>query len=249
MNSQAESAFSIHLSQSNAARTWRAEHLFYCCMTSSIWLVMLLGFARTFYLSAYFGTRSALTPLLVVHGAVMTVWMTLLIVQSSLIAAHRMSWHRVLGIAGSVLAALLTLLMIAVTYIHARKGMAAGSGDWKFLFNVSMASPLAFAALMLAAVGMRRRGEYHKRLVILAAVELVSAALARLPVIGTAGAVGFFGASDLFVLALLVHDLATSRRVHPATAWGGGLLVLSQPIRALVASQPAVLAFAAHLVR
>jgi hypothetical protein len=69
----------------------------------------------------------------------------------------------------------------------------------------------------------------------------ISAAPARLPIVG-ASAVGFFGASDLFVVALVIHDLAKQRSLHPATVWGGGLLMLSQPIRVLIAGSPPLLA-------
>ena len=36
-----------------------------------------------------------------------------------------------------------------------------------------------------------------------------------------AGPPGFFGLTDLFIVAMLVYDLATRRKVHPATIWGG----------------------------
>jgi len=232
----------------NGAQTWRAKRLFYCGATAALWLVMFAGFARTFFLSSHFGTSGALAPLLVVHGCAMTAWLTLLVVQSTLIAADRVAWHRALGVVGSLLAALVTVLMVMVTFRFGQRAMVAGLPSSRFLFAVSLASPISFGALMLAALLLRGRGEYHKRLVILAGAELVSAALSRVPALAALGPVGFFGASDLFVAALAIHDWVTLRRVHPVTLWGGGGLLLSQPLRIFIAAQPAVLALTRHLI-
>jgi hypothetical protein len=51
----------------------------------------------------------------------------------------------------------------------------------------------------------RRRTDIHKRLVIIATRELVTAAVARWPVISALGPVAFFGVTDLFLVALAVY--------------------------------------------
>jgi hypothetical protein len=245
---RATDAVSLSLSvPGRYAAPWKGDRLFYLFLTCAIALVTVAGFARTFYFGRHFGTSANLTPLLVAHGTVMTAWTILLVAQSSLIAAHRTRLHRKIGIAGVVLALMVTVMIVVVTLIRGRVRFASNSGLGEFVFNVSMLSPAVFAALMTAAVILRRRSEYHKRLVILAATEVISAALARLPIVG-ASAVGFFGASDLFVLALVVHDLAKQRSLHPATMWGGGLLMLSQPIRILIAGSAPLLALAARIL-
>src|SRR5450432_4808540 len=62
-------------------------------------------FARTFYLKSFFGTPP-LSLLLHIHGAIMTGWVVLLVVQTSLIAAHRVQLHRRLGVFGAAWGAL-----------------------------------------------------------------------------------------------------------------------------------------------
>ncbi|HET6929718.1 MAG TPA: hypothetical protein VFI45_05310, partial [Candidatus Acidoferrum sp.] len=74
-------------------------------------------FARTFYLRPFFG-MPPLSALLRIHGAVMTGWVVLLVAQSSLIAAHRVQWHRRLGVFGVAWAALVVLLG-SITTLHA----------------------------------------------------------------------------------------------------------------------------------
>jgi hypothetical protein len=61
------------------------------------------------------------------------------------------------------------------------------------------------------------------------------------------GPPAFFGLTDLFIVAMLVYDLATRRKVHPATIWGGLVVVASQPLRLMISGTPAWLAFAGWL--
>lgn len=63
----------------------------------------------------------------------------------------------------------------------------------------------------------------------------------------TWGPAGFFGVGDLFVVAIVVYDLVTTRRIHGATLWGGLALVLSQPLRLLIGGSSPWLAFAGWL--
>jgi hypothetical protein len=49
-------------------------------------------------------------------------------------------------------------------------------------------------------------------------IALMRAPLARLPWVFRAGSPAFFGLTDLFIVAMLVYDLTTRRRAHPATA-------------------------------
>jgi hypothetical protein len=82
-------------------------------------------------------------------------------------------------------------------------------------------------------------------LMTLATISLMSAPIARLPfALLKAGPPAFFGLTDLFIVAILVYDLATRRRVHPATIWGGLLIMASQPLRLMISGTPAWMAFA-----
>jgi hypothetical protein len=56
--------------------------------------------------------------------------------------------------------------------------------------------------------------------------------VARWPLaILAAGPPAFFALTDVFVAAGVVYDLWSRGRVHPANAWAGSLLVVSQPLR------------------
>jgi hypothetical protein len=109
---------------------------------------------------------------------------------------------------------------------------------------------VVFAILVGTALYFRRRLETHKRLMTLAMISLLAAPIARIhfPILPP-GPPTFFGLADLFIVALLVYDLVTRRKVHPATIWGGLLVVASQPLRLIIAGTPAWLAFAGWITR
>jgi hypothetical protein len=53
------------------------------------------------------------------------------------------------------------------------------------------------------------------------------------------GAIGALVLVDLFLAALVAYDFTTRRRLHPATLWGGGFLLVSEPLRVAIGySQP-----------
>jgi hypothetical protein len=231
-----------------AIRTGRRTRRFYVGMAVAIALTVFAGFSRTYFLKAYFGTPE-LTLLLHVHGLVFTLWVLFFLLQTTLVATGRTYLHRKMGIAGAVLATLVFVLGI-VTAVARTKGGAApipGGSPLAFL-AIPLFDMLVFGMLVGAALFYRRRLEAHKRLMTLAMIALLAAPIARLPLpLLSAGPPAFFGLADLFILALLVYDLTTRRRIHPATIWGGLLIVASQPLRLMIAGTAAWMSFAAWL--
>ena len=71
--------------------------------------------------------------------------------------------------------------------------------------------------------------EAHKRLMLLAYVSIITAAIARLP--GVANPLVFFALALLFVVAGIVYDKVTRGRVHRVYVWGGAILAASVPVR------------------
>jgi len=61
------------------------------------------------------------------------------------------------------------------------------------------------------------------------------------------GPVAFFGLVDLVLVACILYDAASRRRLHPAFLWGGLLIIASQPLRFALASTSGWLALARWL--
>jgi hypothetical protein len=227
----------------------RAEQAFFGGMSALIAATILLGFARTYYLRTLVGTPSpplpTLTPLIHVHGLLFTGWIVLLVVQTRLVAAGRVDVHRRLGVAGAAVA----VLMIGVGTLTALQGVVRGVSPGGIEPRRFLAMPLfalvVFGLLLGAGIRARRDPQSHKRLVLLATIALLPPALARWMIVYLGLAPPFVLAlSTLFILPLVVWDWRTLRRLHPATLWGGLLVVGSGPLRLAIAFTPAWLAFA-----
>jgi hypothetical protein len=191
-------------------------------------LLVFWTFARTFYLKAFFQTP-ALSPLLHVHGAVMSGWVVLLVVQSGLVAAHRVRWHRRVGVFGAMWAVLVvalgstTTLQAAVREVRGHTEMAAGQ---IVITSLDLLQMLFFAGFVALAIWMRRRPDYHKRLMLLTVACMLPDALARLPVSFMTNQLILVGL-DGFVLVCVGMDTLKHRRLHPAFAWGAGAFVVA----------------------
>jgi hypothetical protein len=213
-------------------------------------IIVLTGFARTYYLKSLFGTPALPGPLVHLHGIVMTSWVALFVAQVWLVAARRTKLHQRLGVLGAILAALIVLVGVVTAISAAARGSSPGPPPLVFLV-IPLGDMLVFAILVGTALYLRRRMDIHKRLMLLAAVNLLTPAIARIPLqfIETGGALVFFGLTDLCVLACVVFDTAKNRRLHPVFVWGTLLIVASQPLRLMLAGTDAWMRFATWLVR
>jgi hypothetical protein len=225
----------------------RRERLFYLGISVMIAITVFAGFAPTYFLKSYFGSPP-LIPLLHFHGFVFSSWIVLLLTQTTLVAANRTDIHRRLGIAGGVIAALMVVVGTTTAIIRANQGAAPGGTPPLVFLAIPLFDMLVFASLVSAGLYFRRRPDVHKRLMLLATISILSAAIARLPFgILRAGPPAFFGLTDLFIVACVVYDLIARRRLHRATIWGALLIVLSQPLRLMISGTGAWMAFATWL--
>ncbi len=209
--------------------------------------IVFAGFAKTFYLKQVFGTPP-LSVLAMLHGVLMTTWFILFIVQTQLVAAGRTDLHRRLGVAGALLALAILIVGPMVAITAAKLGHTPGPPPLVFLV-VPLGDMVVFALLVGSALLFRRRSDIHKRLMLLSFVGLLTAAIARLPVDAwrQAGIVAYFSTTILLVLVCVAYDTVQHRRLHPAFAWGAGLIVVSWPLRLALTTTAPWMAFATWL--
>jgi hypothetical protein len=222
---------------------------FYAWAAIAILLIVFAGFARTYYLKELFGTP-ALPGLLHVHGLVMTLWFALFLTQVSLIAAGRTDLHRRVGVAGALLAALVVVVGVTTAITAARLGHSPGPPPLMFL-TIPLGDMLVFPALVGAGLYFRRRSDFHKRLMLLSSLGILTAAIARIPLdLITAGGLPlFFGLTDLCIVTCIAYDTVKNHRLHPAFGWGALFIVVSQALRFMLAGTSSWAQFAAWLVR
>jgi hypothetical protein len=213
-------------------------------------LIVLAGFARTYYLKGFFAAPALPSFIVHVHGIVMTAWVVLFIVQVTLVAKRRTKTHQQLGILGAVIAALVVIVGVLTALYAAARGATPGPPPLSFLI-IPLGDMVVFAIFIGAALYYRKRLDIHKRLMLLAAMNLLPPAIARIPLafITNNGPLAFYGLTDLCLLGFVAFDTIRHRRLHPAFIWGSLLLIVLQPLRLLLAGTDAWLSFAAALVK
>lgn len=199
-----------------------SERLFYVATTALFGVLVFAGFARSFYLHSLFGV-SAPAPFFVFHGALMSGWMVLLIGQATLISARRVQWHRWLGVFGAGYAALMVVVGCMSTLMAAAREVRAHSPMLASQFNVlalELTQMALFGGLVSAAVALRRRGDWHKRLMILATLCLLPNPIVRLSLLSSAEFLShnvvLVSLWAVVVAAVGAVDSYRRRAVHPA---------------------------------
>lgn len=227
-----------------------AERVFYLSMVGAIIATMVLGFAQTFLFRPFFPhVVAAREPLFYIHGAIYMSWIALLGVQVGLVSAGNTAAHRRLGVVAVGLIPLMLVIGIYAGLVGAHRPTG---------FTGVPEPPLHFLGVLYAMIGMfglysglalrwRRNPQTHKRLMLLAALTLAEAGVTRWPfdfMVNAPSEMTAFWVTCLFLAPMAVWDLATLRRLHPVTLWGGLAFIVSGPLREALSSTPAWLAFA-----
>jgi len=207
-------------------RARRARTRFYVGASLLITATVLAGFAPVFFATV---VRGEPRPWIIhVHGAVYLGWLALLITQSVLAARGRIELHKRVGNFGIAYACLVWVLGVIVSIVvptlHVRAGEWTVDRAASFL-TIPLGDMVLFAGFFGAAVAYRHKPEIHKRLVLLASVAVMFAAVGRL---------WFVHGSPLRilmwylpVLAAMAYDLVTRRRIHPVYLIGAAIMALA----------------------
>jgi hypothetical protein len=214
-------------------------------------LTMFAGFAPTFYLKGVLGGAPDLDTLRMIHGAVMTTWFTLFLVQARLVAAGRTDIHRKLGLAGIVVAAAVVGMGMSLAIAAARTGFSPVPEIPALVFLVMPVGEMfVFTVLFAVAIALRKRSAWHKRLMLLATLAMLTPAVARLPFafLRAGGPPAFFAVTDLIILGCIAFDTVKNRRLHPAFIAGLAFVVVGQLGRLALSQTGAWMSFAKWLV-
>ena len=195
--------------------------------------IAVTGFARSYYLKSLFG-RPSLPPLLHIHGVIMSSWCALFFAQAYLVATHRVRVHRRLGILGAALAFLVvaigTYTTVEATIREVRNHVV---GPFHYLFGLNLVNLLLFAAFVVAALALRSRPDFHKRLMLMATLSMLAPAIARITLLFTHDPTAQFLAFDFCVLIFVAIDTFVHRRLHLAFGLGATLLIASFHLTAI----------------
>ena len=204
----------------------KTDRIFFSMMPLLMLATVLFGFAKTYFLA---GMVAAPLPnkLIHVHGAAFTLWIVLLIVQTGLISTHHVQWHRKLGVAGFGLAVLMVGLGVPAAVDALHRGRGPLGLDPVTFFVLPISSILLFSVFVFFAYRARRNAEAHKRLITIATIALMDAAVGRWPVAvlqqhPPMQDIVIFG----FLLLIVLYDVYSMHRVSRTTMWASALLVV-----------------------
>ncbi len=203
----------------------QSEERFFFRMACTIAVLIVAGFG--FQLGA--GRSTFAVPLVFhLHAFVFFGWVALFVCQSGLVAADNVALHRKLGWLSVVWLPLMVVMGIIITITS----MQRSGGPFFFDANEFMISNviglLAFAGMISTAIIMRRRTDWHRRLIMSAMAAILGPAFGRLmpmPLLIPSG-LGWEISNVIGLIFILVGMAADKRRhgaVHPA--WMVGLAV------------------------
>ena len=188
-------------------------------------LVIVAGFSTQLAMGR---SSFASPPLVHAHAIVFMGWITLYLLQNVFVASGRMALHRRLGWIGAGWIAAMVVLGFMVTVAMARRGQVPFFFQPLHFLIFDPLALLTFAGLTIAAIAMRRRTEWHRRLHFCGTSLLLGPGFGRLlplPLLQPWAYEATFVALMIFPLVGVVADYRRSGRVHPAWKWGIATMV------------------------
>lgn len=212
-------------------------------------LVVLVGYFRSYYFSAFFDVPAVANKLVHAHAWVMSLWVAYFSAQIALIRTKNVRLHMTMGMVGVALAALVVAVGMATAYDAqlVRRSAPPGVNPHSFFVLPSL-DMMLFVVYFAAAVHYRKRPAEHKTLMLMTAIAFVPAALFRLPVVPPQYMIHWaFVPPMLVALACLGWHAAKHGKLNRVFAAAVLLLVASHPLRLYLLGSEAWLRFAAWL--
>jgi hypothetical protein len=224
------------------------ERAFFFYMALSVLATVLAGFG--FF--AAIGASTVHSPWWVhLHALSMMTWVALYVTQNWLVWRGNVAAHRKLGALAAAWSVWIVGLGFVITAADVRAGRVPPFFTPNYFLMMDWLNMVAFAGLVIAALRLRNRADWHKRLMLGATIQLITVAWGRLtlPFIFDQRGLwlvmlillfGYFGTA-------MLYDKRTRGSVHPAYLWGAGALVAWVSASFALAGLPPVLALTASL--
>jgi uncharacterized membrane protein YozB (DUF420 family) len=217
-------------------------------MSLAMAAVIIAGFSRT--VPDDFTAGSKFPLLLAIHGAVFTLWIVLFVAQPAIVARGSLKLHRRIGWIGAILAFAMLVMGLAATLYAIRFNAVPSFFPPPLFLVMNTIGIVVFGGLVAAGVMLRKKAEWHKRLMLCATISILGPGLGRLlPMdsFGRAAPIVMFAAILAFGLAGPIYDLIIRHRVHPAYIWGVSTIVVSMVATGPIAFTAAASALTAFI--
>lgn len=205
--------------------------------------VVVLGFGVTYALPM--ARRSFSAPWFVhIHGAFALAWIILLIAQTQLVRLRRTPLHRRIGMVALPLALLVWGSGIATGFWAAARDLPNQETAATSSFGGTVTGLTLYLLIVIAAFATRRKPDWHKRLVMLATIQLLWPAFFRLrhllPMVPDPDIWFAFVLAYSPILVAAVRDQWTWGKIHPVWLILGPALVLEQSAEFILFDKPPI---------
>jgi hypothetical protein len=208
---------------------------FFLTMAIAMTLTIVAGFSLQLAMGR---STFAAPPLVHLHAVVFFGWVALFVTQNVLVTRGSIALHRRLGWIGAGWVSAMIVLGIYTTVTMVRNGAAPFFFLPAYFLVMNTFAILCFGGLVAAAILLRKRTEWHRRLLFCAMATLTGPAFGRLlpmPLMIPYAEWGVFAAVLVWPMIAITADLRRRGHVHPALWWGTLTIVFVQVAMTLVA--------------
>ena len=220
---------------------------FFLIMAIAIALTVVSGFSLQFVM----GRSSLASPWWVhLHGLTFMGWLLIYLTQNVLVYRGDVARHRRIGMVAAGYVGWMVLVGLSVNTLAAIHHRIPPFFEPNVFLVMDWLTVLVFAGLTWAGVRMRENTDWHRRLMLCGALQVMTPGLGRLvplPLLGTWMLWGIWLAMMVFASAAVIYDLVTRGKVHPAYYWGLGAITLAVALMRPLAFSPPMLALTAAL--
>jgi hypothetical protein len=170
--------------------------------------------------------------ILYVHAVVFSAWVVFFFAQVTLVRSQRVDLHRRLGQWGLLHGATIPIVGVATAIAMTRLRVAHGELDAAGSFVVPFFDMIAFTSCFALGLAMRKRPEYHRRLMWMATAALTAAAFGRMPAFDYGE--WFYAGVDALILIGALRDRVVLGLVHPVYKYGLPAMISGQLLAAYV---------------
>lgn len=205
-------------------------------------LLMALVLVGGFSLQLAAGRSSFGAPTIVhAHAVVFFGWVVIYVAQTFLATRGGLALHRILGWIAAGWAVAMVVLALAIMVFKVRTAATPPIFQPQHFLIANPITILTFAGLTAAAIAMRRRTDWHRRLHFCGMVALLGPGFGRLlpmPLLmpwsyQIAGALGL-----IFPIVGMALEKRRTGRVHPAWWWGLAALIAMLVLPEIIVPTP-----------
>jgi hypothetical protein len=236
-----------------------SDRNFFLVILAAIWGGIIAGFVPD-SLDHFTGQHVTYAAIVHVHAVSYVAWLALLTTQMSLIRSDRVALHMRLGVLALVMIPWMTVVGPWAFLVMGNLEYGTPDGDAPFLI-LPVLSVVSFAIIASTGLALRANAAAHKRLMLIATIVLSDAGFSRWigpylgPFVAKVFGRGFlsfylphFIGALLLMGAILVYDLVSRRRLHPAVVSAVVLAVGIQVATTVIYSLPAWTPIATHIL-